>query len=124
MKDIFGPLLLLLLLFSDALFAQEKTSISGTVRDTSGESLIGVSIIIEGTSIGTVTDIDGKFELKIPDTTDHVLVSYVGYQTQRISIGNTRIFNIVMEAETQLLDELVVVGYAKESQFDRSRFFC
>lgn len=116
MKDIFGPLLLLLLLFSDALFAQEKTSISGTVRDTSGESLIGVSIIIEGTSIGTVTDIDGKFELKIPDTTDQVLVSYVGYQTQRISIGNTRIFNIVMEAETQLLDELVVVGYAMQKK--------
>src|SRR5690554_3931102 len=92
--------------------AQTGTTINvqGAVTDVSGEPIIGANILIQGTSSGTVTDYDGNFMLQAP--ADGVLeVSYIGYRPQTIAISNRTNIRIVLEEDTELLEELVVIGY-------------
>lgn len=92
--------------------AQTGTTISvrGTVTDMGGEPIIGANILVQGTSSGTVTDYDGNFALQAP--ANGVLeITYIGYQPQTISINNQTVINIILQEDTELLDELVVIGY-------------
>lgn len=101
--------------------AQTGTSINvrGTIKDVTGEPIIGANILIKGTSNGTVTDYDGNYSLQAP--ADGVLeVSYIGYNPQSISINNRTIINIVLEEDRELLDELVVIGYGSLSRKELS----
>jgi TonB-linked SusC/RagA family outer membrane protein len=96
--------------------AQTGTTISvrGTITDVAGEPIIGANILIQGTSSGTVTDFDGNFALQAPS--NGVLeVSYIGYQPQTIAINNRTNINIFLEEDQELLEEVVVVGYATGS---------
>ncbi len=87
-----------------------QINVSGSVTDVNGEPLIGVNILVEGTSTGTVTDYDGNFQLRVP--ADAVLnISYIGYQPQQIAVNNSTTIQIVLVEDTELLDELVVIGY-------------
>lgn len=89
---------------------QQRKQVTGRVVDLYGEPIIGANIVEEGTSNGTVTDMDGRFSITVAD--DAVLqVSYIGYHQQEISTINRRTFEIVLQEDTQALDELVVVGY-------------
>src|SRR5690606_24310624 len=95
---------------STALAQQQKKQITGTVVDQAGDPVIGANIIEQGTTNGTVTDIDGNFNLIVEnDATIHI--SYIGYLDQIISTINRTSFNITLREDTQSLDELVVVGY-------------
>lgn len=97
--------------------AQQDIHISGKVIDDKGESLIGVSLLVKGTTIGTITDFDGNFSLDVPS--DAVLVvSYVGYKTQEITVGTQKNLSITLSADNQLLDEVVVVGYGVVKKSD------
>ena len=99
--------------------AQTGTNINvrGTVTDTAGEPLIGVNILVQGTSLGTVTDFDGNFTLQAPS--DGVLeISYIGFRSQSIPINNRTNIRIVMEDDTELLDEVVVIGYGTVKKED------
>lgn len=92
--------------------AQTGTPINvrGTVTDIAGEPLVGVNILLQGTSTGTVTDYDGNFVLQVPE--DGVLeVRYIGYKPQTISINRRAVIQIVMDEDTELLEEVVVIGY-------------
>ena len=92
--------------------AQTGTTINvrGSVKDGTGEPLIGVNILVEGTTTGTVTDYDGNFQLQVP--ADAVLnVSYIGYRPQQIAVNNRTNIQIILAEDTELLDELVVIGY-------------
>lgn len=92
------------------MFAQ-GTTISGTVSDANGEPLIGVTILVQGTTNGTVTNIDGEFQLSnVPSNAD-LEVSYVGMQTQIVPVDGQTTVNITLTEDTELLEELVVVGY-------------
>jgi len=87
-----------------------QINVSGSVTDVNGEPLIGVNILVEGTSTGTVTDYDGNFQLRVP--ADAVLnISYIGYQPQQVAVNNRTTIQIVLVEDTELLDELVVIGY-------------
>ncbi|HOV71797.1 MAG TPA: carboxypeptidase-like regulatory domain-containing protein, partial [Dysgonamonadaceae bacterium] len=89
---------------------QQQKTITGKVTDTNGEPLIGANIMEKGTTNGTVTDIEGNFTLNVQD--DAVLqISYIGYLTQEIAIGNKTNMNIQLEEDTQKLEEVVVLGY-------------
>lgn len=89
-------------------------NVRGTVQDVAGEPIIGANILIQGTSSGTVTDFDGNFALQAPS--NGVLeVSYIGYQPQTIAINNRTNINIFLEEDQELLEEVVVVGYATGS---------
>lgn len=93
--------------------AQQKKPISGTVIDVSGIPIIGANIIENGTSNGTVTDIDGNFILEVSDEAI-IKVSYIGYLEQDIPTSNNTRFNIVLVEDVQALDEVVVVGYGTQ----------
>lgn len=102
--------LAILMVFSINLRAQEKT-LSGTVTDNKGEPVPGVTIVVQGTTTGTITDIDGKFALTVPAGATHLMFSYIGMRTQSIEIGSQTVFNVVMEPDVIGVDEVVVVGY-------------
>ena len=84
-------------------------SVSGIVKDTKGEPLIGVSVLVKGTTNGTVTDLDGKFSLKV-STGDVLEFSYIGYAAQSVTVANANPLNIVLEEDTEVLDEVVVTA--------------
>ena len=83
-------------------FAQE-TIITGTVYDDQGETAIGASIMVEGTTVGTVTDFDGNFSLAVPEGATHVVVSYVGFESQTLPIQP--VMKINLKGDTQELEE-------------------
>ena len=85
---------------------QGKT-IKGQILDETGESMIGVSVLVKGTTIGTVTDFDGNYTLEVPSGKNILEISYIGYKTKEITIGNNSLINIKMEPDTQALDEVV-----------------
>lgn len=85
-------------------------NVRGTVTDVAGEPIIGANILIQGTSSGTVTDYDGNFTLQAP--ANGVLeVTYIGYQPRSIPIDNRTTINVTLQEDTELLEELVVIGY-------------
>ncbi len=90
-------------------WAQDK-KVTGTVIDADGEPLIGVSVLQQGTTNGTITDFDGNFELSVPQGAT-VIFSYIGYTPQEVVIGSQSVLNIRMNEDTQALDEVVVIGY-------------
>jgi TonB-dependent starch-binding outer membrane protein SusC len=116
MKQLF--LMLLLLGSTISLTAQHQ--ISGQVKESEkGEVLPGVSVVLSGTSTGTVTDIDGKYTISIPDKSDAQLVfSYVGYTSQTVSVGNQSIIDLTLSADAQTLGEVVAVGYGNVNKRD------
>ena len=89
-------------------------SVSGTITDQAGEPLIGVNIQVKGTSKGTSTDLDGHFTLEDIEEDAVLVVSYLGFQTQEITLDGETELNIVMISDSQLLDEVVVVGYGTQ----------
>lgn len=96
---------------------QQKKTITGRITDKNGESIIGANIIEQGTTNGTVTDIDGNFSLRVED--DAVLhISYIGYLAQDINTTGRTNFDIVLQEDTRTLDELVVVGYGTQRRGD------
>ncbi len=98
-----------------AAIVQQNQKIKGIVTDEKGEALIGVSIVVKGTTNGTITDIDGKFELNAQGN-DILIISYIGYIPQRIKAGNNKVVNIILQEDTQKLDEVVVVGYGTSTK--------
>jgi len=107
----------LFLLFVCTTIAQGSKSITGQVTSTSGEPLIGVNVVIKTTSSGTITDVDGNYTIQA--SPDNVLVfSYTGYQTTEVSVGSQTTIDITMAESTELLDEVVVVGYGTQRKED------
>lgn len=92
--------------------ALAQSVVQGTVKDKSGEPLIGATIQIKGQQGGTVTDLDGDWKLSDAKPGQTLVISYIGYTNKEIKIGQQRSFNVVLEPDKQDLDEVVVVGYA------------
>lgn len=91
--------------------------VSGTVKSANGESIIGANVKVSGTTIGCITDIDGNFTLEVPENAK-LTVSYIGFQTQEIAINGKSSVNIVLEEDTEMLDEIVVIGYGSMKKKD------
>ena len=89
-------------------------TISGTITDAEGEIIIGATIQIKDSEIGTATDIDGAFTLAIPDDAEILIVRYIGYEEIEVEIGATSVFNIVLQESVEELSEVVVIGYGKQ----------
>lgn len=102
-----------LLLFTLFLFSvgwAQRVAVSGVVKDAAGEPVIGASVVVTGTSTGTVTDLDGKFRLEVPAGSRTLDISYVGMKKQTVPITSGPV-SVVLEMESTGLDELIVVGY-------------
>lgn len=98
--------------------AQSKKTISGTVTDSSNETVIGASVVETGTTNGTITSIDGTYSIQVSATAKSLTFSYIGYKTQKVEIGRSSKINIVMEPDNLNLDEVVVVGYGSMKKSD------
>ena len=107
-----------LLLCLGNVFSQERT-ITGTLKDaTENTPLIGATIQVKGTTMGTVTDIDGSFNLNVPTEAETIVFSYVGYISQEVEIGDRTAFEILLVEDIQQLDEVVVIGYGTQKKSD------
>ncbi len=110
-------LTILMLLCTQITFAQSK--VSGKVTSPDGEVLPGVTILVKGTNNGTVSDVDGKYELAVNDPAEAVLVfSFVGFATQEVSVGNRSSIDLQMEYDVEQLNEVVVIGYGSQKKED------
>ncbi|MDR1645810.1 MAG: TonB-dependent receptor [Tannerellaceae bacterium] len=98
---------------------QQSKNITGTVTDENGEPVIGANVAVAGTTTGVITDVDGKFALSVPQGAS-LRVSYVGYLAQDVRIGTANVYSIVLREDTELLDEVVVVGYGTMRKSDIS----
>lgn len=109
MKAVKFVLTCSLVLCISVIFAQTK-HLTGTIFDESGEPVIGASVMLKGTTIGTVTGIDGDFSLNVPED-GIVVISYIGYQSREVPVAGINTLNVVLQEDTELLDEVIVVGY-------------
>lgn len=109
---------ILLLLSGRASFAQHSLSIKGIVYSETGETVPGATIQIKGTTTGTITDIDGYFELSDLSKKDVLIISFVGYVTQELAVGETTFFKINLIPDVKMLREVVVTGYTSQSKRD------
>ena len=98
---------------------QSTRRVSGVVKDAAGETIIGANVVVKGTTSGIMTGADGDFELEVPQHAT-LLVSYIGYLPQEIKVGNSTSFDIVLKDDTQLIEEVVVVGYGDTRKKDLS----
>jgi TonB-linked SusC/RagA family outer membrane protein len=104
-------------IYANGSFQQEKLKITGTVVDASGTAIPGVSILVKGTFIGAITDLDGKFSLSV-DPNDVLIFSFIGYMTQEVSVGTNTVFNIALTEDVIGLDEVIVTGYGVQKKSD------
>lgn len=109
---VFCSVLIMSLLFSVGAYAQVQ--ISGKIVDEQSQALPGVSVVLKGTTTGTVTDATGKYTVTAPSRNGTLVFSYIGFTTQEVPIGNQNTINITLGADTKSLNEVVVVGYGTQ----------
>jgi len=98
---------------------QQSRNVKGVVVDETGEPVIGANVTVEGTLIGTITDFNGEFRLDVP-AEGILLVSYIGYSNQKVTLTGSTTYHIVLREDSELLDEVVVVGYGTMKKSDIS----
>ena len=99
-------------------FQGQQKTISGTVKEDSGEPLPGATVLVKGTNIGTLADGQGQFSLGVPDNAETLVVSYLGYQTQEVPIGDQVSLDITMVSDPLQLGDVVVIGYGQQRKQD------
>ena len=116
-------MLMTLMVFASTLFAVAQTrKVTGNVSDASGEPIIGANAMVKGTTVGTITDMEGNFALDAPAGSNVIEVSFIGYETKDVTIPASNFVKVVLTESTQVLDEVVAIGYGvqKKSSFTGS----
>lgn len=93
---------------------QQKVIVTGTVKGDDGTGLPGVNITVEGTSMGVMTDIDGKYSLEVPGQTSVLVYSFIGMVPQKVTVGTQKVIDVVLASDMEKLQEVVVVGYGTQ----------
>lgn len=101
-----------------AVIEPTQLPISGTIKDEKGVTMAGVSILIKGTSRGTTTDANGNFKIEVPDKNTNLIISYVGYLSQQITVGNRTQINITLLPDERSLNEVQVVAFGEQRKRD------
>ncbi|RKU72246.1 TonB-dependent receptor [Parabacteroides sp. AF17-3] len=92
-------------------------NISGVVKDETGEPVIGANVVVKGTTNGTVTDMNGRYSLEVPEG-GVLQISYIGYNTQEVKVGSGDVVNVSLREDSEALDEVVVIGYGTVKKSD------
>lgn len=103
-----------MLLMSVVAFAQNQ--VTGHVADATGEPIIGANVTVKGTTVGTITDIDGNFTLEVGSTDGTLVVSFIGYKSAEAAIKGKSPIDVILQEDTETLDEVVVVGYGTQNR--------
>lgn len=110
---------LMLLLFVPGVLNAQEYNITGKVTDkTNGESLPGVYVIVKGTKAGAVTDANGTYTVKVPDANATLVFSYLGFLTQEMPVGSSKVIDVALELDVKMLGEIVVIGYGTVKKSD------
>jgi len=117
-SDMKKLLLVFMLLLSGAAALTAQRAITGKVTDEKGEALIGASILVKTTSVGTVTDLDGSFRLQAPAGATTLVVSYTGYLTKEVALSAASNYDITLNTDVVAISEVVVVGYGTQQKRD------
>ena len=105
---------MVLMVVSEQLFGQANKTISGNVSGPDGEPIPGATVVVKGTTSGTVTDLDGNYSLLVSETDEILVISFVGFGSEEIEIGNQSIINVSLSDDGADLDEVVVIGYGTQ----------
>jgi len=108
--------LLIFIAGTSGIFAQ--VSVSGTVIDTEKQPVIGANVVVKGTTVGTMTDVNGKFTINAPSASSIIVISFIGYVPQELPAGNGTALNITLRSDAMALDEVVVIGYGTVKKKD------
>lgn len=108
----------LFFLLSLVTFGQSSKVVTGKVTDGNGEAVIGASVAVKGTTKGASTDVSGNFKIEVPNSSTTLVISFVGYDTQEIVVGNKTNFDIVLTSKENVLEEMVVIGYGTQKKSD------
>ena len=110
----------ILLLFSCLFFgnAWAQQSVTGKVTDETNQPLPGVTVVVTGTTIGVITGADGSFTIAKVQKTDKLRFSFIGMQPQEVTVGNQRMINVKLQAESVSLNEVVAIGYGTQKRRD------
>ena len=112
-----GKNIMLMSKAKDGEAVQQANKVTGIVKDANGEPVIGANVMVKGQSIGTITDIDGRFVLDAPK--EAVLqITYIGYVSQEVKVSGNKELNVVLKEDTETLDEVVVIGYGTAKKSD------
>ena len=111
-KHLFS--LAILMTLSLSMFAQRN--VSGKVTDETGQSLVGATVLVKGTTSGTATDINGAFTVSLPEGSSILEISYTGYQSMDVSAEGQDNISIQLAAGSEMLDQVVVVGYGRQKK--------
>lgn len=119
MKNFSLKFVLTLLLGCCFAFAAEAQTVKGVVKDATGEPIIGAAVVVEGTTLGTSTGIDGSFTLNVPDAKNNaVVVSYIGMTEQRIALGGKTTIDVTLQEDATGIEDVVVIGYGTVKRRD------
>ena len=113
----------LLILISISLATAVAQSVRGTVVDTSGEPVPGASVVVTGTTVGSITDIDGNFSITGVAPSGHLDVSFVGYVTNKVAYRAGQNLRIVLEEDNKMLEEVVAVGYGTQKKANLTQVY-
>ncbi|VFB14445.1 Outer membrane receptor proteins, mostly Fe transport [Bacteroides heparinolyticus] len=97
---------------------QQAVTVTGVVTDKNGEPVIGANVLEKGTTNGVITDLNGHYTLKVKDPNAVLSISYIGYKAQEIPVGSRKQIDVVLTDDTELLDEVVVIGYGTQKKGD------
>ncbi len=117
-KSLDPPLLVPTVAVINDIMVSPDQTISGTVTDDVNEPLPGVNVLLKGTTVGTTTDPVGAFKINVPDASGVLVFSFIGYKTVEQSVGEQTTMNVMLQPDTETLDEVVVVGYGSVKKSD------
>lgn len=109
-------ILAILLTTSPQVFSQTGRQVKGKVSDDSGETIPGVNVLVKGTSVGTITDIDGSYVINVPEGSNTLVFSFIGYATKEVEVGNSNTLDLVLFPSLADMEEVVVIGYGEQSR--------
>lgn len=97
---------------------QSNITVKGTIKDATGEPLSGVSVVVKGTTTGTISDLDGAYTITVPNSNSTLVFSFIGFHTQQIVVGGKTSIDVVLVEDAKALEEVVVVGYGTMRKSD------
>lgn len=118
LKAILSFIFVALLAIGSSFGQTGEIRVSGTVTDAKGAEIPGANVSLSGTTSGVITDAQGKFALTVPNSQSVLRVSFIGYKTAEITVGNQTVFKVTLEEDSKTLDQLVVVGYGTQKKKD------
>ena len=94
----------------------QELRITGVVKDTDGEPMVGVTVMVKGAGTGTITDIDGNYSISVPNSKSVLTFSFVGYTTKEVTVGSQKSINVTLAEDSKMIDEVVVIGFQSQKK--------